>query len=158
MSEVKEGMIKQSMGDWARQEEAFAVALGLKRKKLSSLRKEHLKEGEHWGRLKGRITYRVGGEVKMRGVVALLLGIEEKDIVVDEEIGREEPEEMEVVRVFPINRRLVECERVTGEKVRVTVGDNVNFLKGMVLKARPPWGSGRLWVMVGRKPRWRGRW
>ena len=158
MSEVKEGMIKQSMGDWARQEEAFAVALGLKREKLSSLRKEHLKEGEHWGRLKGRITYRVGGEVKMRGVVALLLGIEEKEDVVDEEIGREEPEEMEVVRVFPINRRLVEWERVTGEKVRVTVGDNVNFLKGMVLKARPPWGSGRLWVMVGRKPRWRGRW
>ena len=33
MNEVKEGMIKQSMGDWAREEEAFAVALGLKREK-----------------------------------------------------------------------------------------------------------------------------
>ena len=158
MNEVKEGIIKQTLGDWAREEEAFAVALGLKREKLSSLRKEHLEEGEHWGKVSGRITYRVGGEVKMRGVVALLLGIEEKEVVVDEEIGREELEDLEVLRVFPVNRRLVECGRDNGEVVRVTVGDNVNFLKGMVLKARPPWGSGRLWVLVGRRPRWRGKW
>ena len=156
MNELKEGMIKQSLGDWGRYEEAYGAALGLTRVKLSSLRKEHLTEGEDWGFDEGRVRYRVGGEVKMRGVVSLLLGVE--DLEVDEEIGREEPEEMEVVRVFPINRRLVECERVTGEKVRVTVGDNENFLKGMKLRARPPWGSGRLWVMLGKRPRMRGRW
>ena len=158
MNEVKEGMIKQTLGDWGREEEAFAVALGLKREKLSSLRKEHLEEGEHWGKVSGRITYRVGGEVKMRGVVALMLGLEGDEIEVDEQVGREELEELEVRKTFPVNRRLIECEREGGELVRVNVGNSENFLKGMKLKARPPWGEGRLWVMVGRKPRWRGRW
>ena len=166
MSEIKEGMVRQSLGDWAREEGAFAVALGLKRDKLAALRKEHLEEGEHWGRLGrkgggggGRITYKVGGEVKMRGLVALLIGVPESEMEVDEEVGREEPEDMEVVKVYPVNRRLVECLREGGEKVRVNVGSNENFMSGMVLKARPPWGDGRRgWVIVGARPRWRGKW
>ena len=95
----------------------------------------------------------------MRGVVALLVGVTEEEVVVDEEVGRADlSEEVEVLKVYPVNRRLVECLRGSGEEVRVNVGDNANFLKGMVLKARPPWGSGRLWVLVGRRPRWRGKW
>ena len=95
----------------------------------------------------------------MRGLVALLVGVSEVEVEVDEEVGREEPEEMEVVRVYPVNRRLVECLRGDGGKVRVNVGDNANLMKGMVLKARPPWGDGRrLWVIVGARPRRRGKW
>ena len=159
MSEVKKGMIMQSMGDWGRDEESFAEALGITRVKLSTLRKEHLEEGIDWGKRKKRVVYRVGGEAKMKRVVALLVGLEEEEVVLDEELGREDSsEEMEVVRVYPVNRRLVECLRGNGEKVRVNVGDNLNFLKGMVMRARPPWGSGRLWVMLGCKPRRRGKW
>ena len=161
MNELKAGMIRQSMGDWAREEGAFAVALGLKRERLSSLRKEYLEEGLHWGLRGRRVTYRVVGETKMRGLVALLVGVEEDEVEeeLDEEVGREEPESMEVVQVYPVNRRLVECLRGDGEKVRVNVGDNANFMKGMVLKARPPWGEGRrVWVIIGGRPRWRGKW
>ena len=159
MSEITKSMIMQSLGDWGREERAFAVALGLKRARLSSLRREHLEEGVDWGRRKGKVVYRMGGESKMKGVVALLVGVEEEEVVVDEELGRaDSSEEMEVLKVYPINGTLVECERVGGEKVRVNVGDNANFMKGMVMTARPPWGSGRLWVMVGRKPRRRGKW
>ena len=162
MSDIKEGMIRQTLCEWAREEGAFAVALGMKRAKLSSLRKEYLEEGVHWGRKGrkggggGRITYYVGGEAKMRGLVALLVGVSVVEVV--EEVGREEPEVMEVVRVYPVNRRLVECLRGDGGKVRVNVGDNANLMKGMVLKARPPWGDGRLWVLVGARPRSRGKW
>ena len=159
MSETKKGMIMQTIMEWGRDEEAFAVAMGVKRERLSSLRKGHLSEGIDWGKKKGRVTYYVGGEAKMKRVVAMVVGISEEEVVVDEEIGKEDAtEEMKVVVVYPVNRRLVECERSDGEKVRVKVGDNLNFVKGMVMKARPPWGSGRLWVMVGRKPRRRGKW
>ncbi len=141
-----------------RDEEAFAVVLGIKRVKLVTLRKEGMEEGRDWCLWKGRITYTLEGERRMRGMVSLMVGLGGDEVEVDEELGREEPEEMEVLAVYPLNRRLVECGRENGERVRVNVGSNENFLKGMVLNARPPWGSGRLWVLVGRRPRRRGKW
>ena len=150
-------LIEVFENEWGRSEDAFAVALGLKREALSALRKSHLEEGLDWGLLKGRITYFCRGELKMKGIVALRVGLEVDEVELDEEIV-DQTESLTVLQVFPINRRLVECERAEGEVVKVTVGDNANFLKGMVLTARPPWGSGRLWVMVGSKPRWRGKW
>lgn len=159
MSEVTEGKIRQSLGEWGREEGAFAVALGISSARLKELREEHLEEGVHWGRRRRKIVYRVGGEVKMKGVVALLVGVEEGEVEVSEEVGREGEESLEVLKIFPVNRRLVECGLVGGGKVMVNVGDNVNFMKGMTLTARPPWGGkGRLWVLVGSRPRWRGKW
>ena len=150
--------MSEGENEMGRDEEAFAVVLGLKRVKLVSLRKDGLEEGRDWCLSKGRVTYTLEGERRMRGVLSLLCGLDGVELEVDEEVGREEPEEMEVLTVYPLNRRLVECGRENGERVRVTVGSNENFVKGMVLNARPPWGSGRLWVLVGRKPRRRGKW
>ena len=152
MSELKE------LSGWARSEEAFAVALGLDRRELKKFRKEYLEEGIHWVMRRRKVVYREEGEVKMRGLVALLVGSDESEVEVSEEVGREEPELMRVTQVYPGNRRLVECEREGGEKVRVTVGDNLNLMKGMELRARAPWGDSRLWVLVGPRPRWKGKW
>src|ERR1051326_43864 len=44
--------------------------------------------------------------------------------------------ELTVSRVFP-NERLLEAETAGGERVRVRVSSNKNFLKRMKLKARP---------------------
>ena len=62
MSETKKGMIMQTIMEWGRDEEAFAVALGLKRERLSSLRKEHLSEGIDWGRRRGGLPTTLGGK------------------------------------------------------------------------------------------------
>ena len=141
MSEIKDNEV-----EWAREEGAFAVALGLTRVKLSIFRKEHLEEGRHWGTKGGKVTYLEEGENEVVEALKEMVGVVEVEVEVDKDVGREEPEEMEVLTVYPLNRRLVECGRENGERVRVTVGSNENFVKGMVLNARPPWGSGRLWV------------
>lgn len=155
MSDISLG----GLDDWTREESAFAVVLGLKRPQLRALRQKHLVKGIDWAMRGGKVTYYLRGEEKVRVVVSSIIGVDEGDFEVDESLGLEDrSERMEVRQVFPINRRLVECRLSNGDGVRVNVGDNANFVVGMELKARPHWGAGRLWVLVGRRPRWRGKW
>lgn len=63
-----------------------------------------------------------------------------------------------VVQVWR-NPRIVQCVvkgDAAGEPQRVKVRDNKHFIKGMELTAVHEGGD--LWSMVGRCPRWRGRW
>ena len=71
---------------------------------------------------------------------------------ISEPLDTTQPQELEITQI-PLNPKLVIC----GE-IYVRVSSNKNFLKGMKVKARAPATEGRVWVMLGRTPRWRGRW
>jgi len=60
----------------------------------------------------------------------------------------------------PKNPHIIEAVRKDngGESVRVRVRDNANFLPGMEIRARPDEQYPDVWALVGRTPRYRGRW
>ena len=66
-----------------------------------------------------------------------------------------EPERCKVLRLFP-NRHLLLAEDAHGSSVRVRVSDSSNFMPKMVIKARQI--ERDLYELVGRAPRYRGRW
>lgn len=123
----------------------LAEELGLPR---DVLRKYRIDDGiSGWVKKSNAIVYTEEGEHEIRNLV-------QKELLVDkmsEPLEVMEEKEM-VITGITRNRRLVLCGDI---KVRVT--DNKNFLKGMKLFARPPATGGRVWVMKGRCPRWRGK-
>ena len=123
----------------------LAEELGLPR---DVLRKYRIDDGiSGWVKKSNSIVYTEEGEHEIRNLV-------QKELLVDkmsEPLEVMEEREM-VITGITRNRRLVLCGDI---KVRVT--DNKNFLKGMKLFARPPATGGRVWVMKGRCPRWRGK-
>jgi hypothetical protein len=60
----------------------------------------------------------------------------------------------------PKNPHIIEAVRKDngGESVRVRVRNNQNFLPGMEIRARPSEEYPDVYVLVGRTPRYRGRW
>jgi len=66
-----------------------------------------------------------------------------------------EPERFTVLKLFA-NRHLLLAEDAHGSSVRVRVSDSSNFMPKMVIKARQI--EGDLYELVGRAPRYRGRW
>lgn len=118
------------------------------------LTREHLRECRMLNgitetkKVSNRIMYTEEGEHKIRNII-------QNELLV-EDIGEPEPvgdvQELTVTHIPVINRQIIFC----GD-IRVRLRNNKNFLKGMKLKARPPVGSETSWVLIGRCPRYRGR-
>ena len=127
-------------------ESRIAKELGINRVVLKQWRDSGLISG--WERNGNKIAYNEQGEADVREKVRLEL--EAKDLG-STPPPPDEPREM-VITKLPLNPRMVIC----GD-IRVKVRENKNFLIGMKVNARPSIDNNQVWVMVGRCPRWRGR-
>lgn len=71
--------------------------------------------------------------------------------------GAARPVELRVLRISH-NPTMLFAHKGDRKELRVRVASNANFLPGMTLNALPPAKGGPdIWHMVGRCPRWRGR-
>jgi len=120
--------------------------LGIDRNVLRQWRSEGGISG--WEKVGNKICYTESGESEAREKLKDEISVNE----ISEPLDVNEPQEMVITKV-PFNPNLVIC----GE-VYVRVSSNKNFLTGMKVKARPPATDGKVWVMLGRTPRWRGKW
>lgn len=102
-----------------------------------------------WHRKGNTVMYDQEGEHALRNTV-------QKEMCIDE-LSEPLPAPIEqemVVTSIPLNSRMVVC----GD-IKVRVHSNLNFRKGMKLRARPPLtNESKMWVLVGRSPRWKGKW
>lgn len=127
-------------------ESRIAKELGINRVVLKQWRDSGLITG--WEKQGNKIAYDELGEADVREKVRLEL--EAKDL------GKtppppEEPKEM-VITQIPFNTRMVLC----GD-IKVRVSNNQKFKVGMKVNARPSIDSKHVWVMIGRCPRFNGR-
>jgi hypothetical protein len=129
-------------------EKELANELGIDRKMLAGWRKDGIVATSSWVKVSNQITYHEEGEHEVRNIVQRELCADELSEPLPEPDG---PQELEITKI-PLNPKLVMC----GD-VRVRVRENKNFLIGMKLNARPPATGEQVWVMVGRCPRWRGK-
>lgn len=128
-------------------EKVLSEELGMDRKTLRALRMDAL-SADSWTKESNQIVYTAEGEHELRNVIQRKLASEALSPPLEEK----EPKMLTITKI-PLNRKMVICD-----EIRVRVSSNKNFLRGMQLKARPPVGDNKVWVMVGRCPRWRGRW
>jgi len=145
----------------------FARALGLAKEDIRELRKRHLMPGEFELGRRGMCLTPAAAE-KLR----LACGAPEMALIAPEKKGPEKKEggadmalpwdQRPVVTLYvqrcPANSRIVEAclePDLSGDVVRVRVKANVNFIPRMALKAKQEAQS--LYVLVGRCPRFRGR-
>lgn len=127
-------------------EKELAAELGIDRKILAGWRKEGFIAG--WEKDGNTIAYHPEGEHEIRNHLQKELCANELSAPLP---SPSNPMEMEITAI-PRNPRMVMC----GEN-RIKVRDNKNFLTGMKVKARPSTDNKQVWVMVGRCPRWRGK-
>lgn len=127
-------------------EKELADELGINRKMLTEWRKEGLVS--KWEKNGNTITYDSDGEHEVRNYLQNEISIKELSEPLP---PPDEPREM-VITKLPLNPRMVIC----GD-VRVKVRENKNFIVGMKVNARPSVDNEQVWVMVGRCPRWRGK-
>ena len=130
-----------------KRESDLSNELGLTRREVRDIRQNAL-SATSWTKVGREIQYSEEGEHELRNEVQKRLSAES----LGEPLPVEEDQEM-VVTDIPFNRTLLIC----GD-TKVRVRSNKKFIKGMTIKARPPADGYRVWVMVGRTPRWRGRW
>ena len=126
-------------------EKDLAEELGIDRNILRKWRMDG--DIEDWEKKGNSIVYGDKGEHKVRNLLQKQICVEE----LSEPLDSEEPQDMRITKI-PLNPNLVIC----GETY-VRVKSNKNFLTGMPVRARPPATGGRVWVMLGRCPRWRGK-
>lgn len=124
----------------------LADELGVERSVLKEFRREGLEGWVKGGKVGNWVSWTEEGETRVRDRLKQEMDIEE----LPDPVPVPSPSEFIITKI-PLNSRLVIC----GD-VYVKVKDNKNFLKGMKLSARPP-VEGRSWVMVGRCPRYRGK-
>jgi hypothetical protein len=129
-------------------ESHLAKELGVNRNILKEMRKEGLIATSSWEKASNQIVYHEEGEDEVREILKAELSTEKLS---DPLPPPDEPREM-VITKLPLNPRMVIC----GD-IRVKVRENKNFLIGMKVNARPSMDNEQVWVMVGRCPRWRGR-
>lgn len=164
-------------------EEAAASQLGVTRDAFKKLRAEHLYENDDW-RKKGReIVITKPGLERLRGVLAALLKKDPSDSgpgdavapgaipgvvtaiqavasAVSSIIGSVEQKQaddsipLKVTRTV-LNPHIVRAVREDGKEVSVWVTTNKNFLPNMEIRAVHR--VGELYDLVGRCPRFRGR-
>ena len=120
--------------------------LGMDRRTIREMRMNAL-SADLWTKLGNRIVYTAEGEHALRNQIQKSLSSDE----LPEPVVVNESRTLKISKI-PLNPNIVICD-----DIRVRVRSNKNFLKGMELKARPPAGDGRVWVMLGRCPRWRGK-
>lgn len=149
-------------------ESKLAKDLGVPRKKLRTLRAKHLAPTADFVKGPEGIEYTVEGLQRMQEK----LGAAMKPVdsapstpppsqvlagMAEDAVSPPRVAEMRVVKVYPLNPRLLLCElKDTPQAQRVRVRDNRNFLPGMVLKAVHE--NSDLWTLAQRLPRWRGKW
>ncbi len=124
----------------------LAEELGIDRNVLRQWRSEGGISG--WEKNSNKICYTESGEDEVREKLKDEISVSE----ISEPLDENEPQEMVVTKI-PLNPNLIIC----GETY-VRVHSNKNFLTGMKVKARAPATGGKVWVLLGRCPRWRGKW
>jgi hypothetical protein len=129
-------------------EKELALELGIDRKMLAGWRKDGIISTSSSIKVGNQITYHEEGEHEVRNIVQRELMVQELSAPLPQAA---DPVEMEITSI-PRNPKMVLC----GD-LRVKVRENKNFLLGMKVKARPSTDNKQVWVMVGRCPRWRGR-
>lgn len=126
-------------------EKELADELGLDRKIIAGWRKDGYFSSS--GKAGNQIIYEPTEEHELRNFI-------QKKILAEslgDPVEPKEPQEKTITKI-PLNPKLVMCGT---ERIRVR--ENKNFLPGMKLTARPPATGEQVWVMVGRCPRWRGK-
>lgn len=129
-------------------ENDLAKELGVNRNILKKMRKDGTIATSSWVKVSNQIVYHEEGEDEVREILKSQLSADELSAPLP---PPDEPKEM-VITKLPLNPRMVIC----GD-VRVKVRENKNFLIGMKVNARPSMDNEQVWVMIGRCPRWRGR-
>jgi hypothetical protein len=128
--------------------------LGIPRIQLRKFRRD-MDPGRDWGKEHGKIVYTLEGIRKLEE----LLGLREtpegfyfKD---------KEYKKVQVVRNWPLNKRVLTCRDEEGVELMVSVRDDSNFRPllttgdPMMLTVRR---NGDGWTLEGRAPRYAGRW
>jgi hypothetical protein len=140
-------------------ESLLASHLAITRSTLENFRKSSLKKND--AKKIGRALFISEAALKK---LLRQLGSEELDCsdCLEKNGAEAQPEisELKVERVYP-NPRLLLATTDTGELVRVSVSNNINFRKGMTIKARPfkgPFLSPQFYRLEGRCPRFPGKW
>ena len=137
-------------------EGAVAERLGLTRSALEDYRARSLKKEGDWKKIGRSVAL---SEASLKKLLAYL-GAPNLDCtgcVVGKNGAEPEVIELVITRVYP-NPRLLLAASNTGEEVRVSVQSNINFRRGMKIKARPPAGEVQLYRLEGRCPRFPGKW
>ena len=129
-------------------EKELATELGIDRKMLAGWRKEGTVATSSWVKVSNQIVYHEEGEHEVRNILQRELCAKELS---DPLPPADEPTELTITKI-PLNPKLVICD-----DIRVRVRENRNFLLGMKVMARPSRDNETIWAMVGRCPRWRGR-
>lgn len=127
-------------------EKELAEELGIDRKMLAGWRKEGLTGG--WEKNGNAIVYYPEGEHEIRNHLQRELMVQQLS---DPLPAPDSPQDFKVTKI-PLNPRMI-----LSDEIRIKVRDNKNFLLGMTVRARPSRDNNNIWVMVGRCPRWRGR-
>jgi hypothetical protein len=120
--------------------------LGMDRRVIRDIRMNVL-TADSWTKEGNRVVYTKNGEHALRNEIQKELASQE----LSDPLPELEEKEFTITHI-PFNRRMV-----ISDGVKIRVSDNKNFLTGMKVRARPPVSEGEIWVMLGRCPRWRGR-
>ena len=126
----------------------LAKELGIDRNILRAWRLDGTIATSSTVKIGNKIVYHEEGEEEVREKLKNEISVSE----ISEPLKVEEPKEMVITKI-PFNPKLIIC----GD-IYVRVRENKNFLTGMKVRARPPATGGKVWVMLGRTPRWRGKW
>jgi hypothetical protein len=157
-------------------EESVAKKLGLTRVALASIRKEMLLQGQDW-LMDGRwVMITESGQDKLFNKLGINGAVQpvdsgrnggEQDVaglglpVPDGSIPSE-PVTLVVNSLRPPrNRRIIEAynpNSPSGKTFRVQVRDNQNFVPGMEIRAKPHETYPDVYELIGRCPRYRGKW
>jgi hypothetical protein len=128
--------------------------LGIPRIQLRKFRRD-MDPGRDWGKEHGKIVYTLEGIRKLEELLGLRQtpeGFYFKD---------KEYKKVQVVRNWPLNKRVLTCRDEEGVELMVSVRDNSNFRPllttgdPMMLTVRR---NGDGWTLEGRAPRYAGRW
>ena len=154
-------------------ERTLAADLGLSRETLLAWRTTELQEGRHWVRVGRDVRYLGEGVEAVRGLL-------QRDLAKSAETALPQPQapdptadtpspaielpapaldprsDLLTVVSLPRNPRLVLARTLAGALVRVRVRSSEHFVPGMQLRAQQE--AGDVWCLIGRCPRWKGRW
>jgi len=137
-------------------ESSVAERLGLSRDEVEQYRARELRKKGDWKKIGRAIALSDVGLNKL----LLATGASHVDCT-DCLVGKNGADNGELVvvvaRIYP-NPRLLLARTTDGEIVRVSVRLNRNFRPGMKIKVEPPAGALPLYRLVGRCPRFPGKW
>ena len=141
-------------------EPVIAARLGLTRVMTAALRADKLTPQVDYVLEGRRVMITDAGYVALRGLLGCPESPEEEKTRQSQSVR--EPEVISLVITSlrpPKNPHIIEAKRPGSDEIlRVRVRDNRNFLPGMEIRARQDEHYPDVFVLVGRTPRYRGRW